>query len=204
MALDQIIRLGVTVVAILIPLFIIAIQKPVAENLRRHGALMTTAIITLSGFGFTAFRNLPIKDKFVRKAIHASCNFSAFVVMAVGIYIIHDHKEKSGFPHFTSVHSWLGMLTIVMFGLMFIFGAVAFNPFSDFPNEKVRRILKPFHVFLGVGVFGLGYCTWGSGILQYGLSNDMPEVTALFGVLAMFVVLFTLIYRKPSKANEEK
>ena len=110
MAVDQVIRLGVTIVAVLIPLLIIAsmffvlfayivtvfyfysdplqhllllllsiifcisclillqnyatcfnvslnlVQTPLKEATRKHGALMTAGIITLAGFGFTAFK----------------------------------------------------------------------------------------------------------------------------------------------------
>ena len=45
-----------------------------------------------------------------------------------------------------SVHSWLGVLTMTVFCLTYVFSAILFNPYLKFIKPSIRMAAKPFHI----------------------------------------------------------
>lgn len=58
----------------------------------------------------------------------------------------------------------MGLTTLTLFGLQWIMGFITFLV----PNtpEKYRKLVKPYHVFAGLVVFGLAATTALLGIMQ--------------------------------------
>lgn len=61
------------------------------------------------------FRIMQNKPKNVLKIIHASLNGVTFLLVLIASIAIFDYHNKLGYPHLYSVHSWIGLITSILF-----------------------------------------------------------------------------------------
>ncbi|KAG8065439.1 hypothetical protein GUJ93_ZPchr0004g38160 [Zizania palustris] len=129
------------------------------------------------------------------KLIHLILHAIAIVLGAVGIYCAFKFHKESGIANLYSLHSWLGIGTISLYGIQWVFGFVAF--FYPGADPHVRRGALPWHVLFGLLVYVLTLATAELGLLEkltflqnsgldkYGaeafLVNFTGLVVALFG-----------------------
>ena len=66
--------------------------------------------------GILVYRLLPAPKK-VQKIVHATVNGTAFLLGVVGVYAAFKYHNESGIANLYSLHSWFGMITIVLFGI---------------------------------------------------------------------------------------
>lgn len=76
---------------------------------------MLVAIIT-----YRVFRK---ERKLAMKIVHASLLALSFIIAGVGLKAVWDHKamDLEPEPHFFSLHSWLGLTTLILMGLQVSF-----------------------------------------------------------------------------------
>lgn len=63
---------------------------------------------------YRVFRN---EKKIIIKVLHAVMQLSALGFSIVALIAVFDAHNDEGFPHLYSVHSWIGLATVVLFGL---------------------------------------------------------------------------------------
>ena len=63
-----------------------------------------------------AYKSFPAKRK-LQKAFHATLHLIALLAGVVGVYTAFKFKYEVGDKDMASLHSWLGMITICLFGL---------------------------------------------------------------------------------------
>jgi cytochrome b-561 len=104
-------------------------------------------------WGLTSFRN-PLFSKPVNKTIHVLCYTLAIVCFSVGLKAVwksHDQHSNKLIANLYSLHSWIGLTAVVLFGQNFVLGLLHFaNPST--PVES-RKSYMPTHIFLGVIAF---------------------------------------------------
>lgn len=104
-------------------------------------------------WGITSFRN-PFFSKPVNKALHVLCYILAIVCFSVGLKAVwksHDQDSDRYIPNLYSLHSWIGLAAVLLFGQNFFLGVYHFlNPSTP---VELRKSYMPSHVFLGVMAF---------------------------------------------------
>ena len=57
-------------------------------------------------------------ERQVRKTIHMILQFVGLVLGIFGVYVAYKFHKESQIPDMYTLHSWLGMVTICLFGLL--------------------------------------------------------------------------------------
>uniref|UniRef100_A0A0E0PBZ6 Cytochrome b561 domain-containing protein n=1 Tax=Oryza rufipogon TaxID=4529 RepID=A0A0E0PBZ6_ORYRU len=160
-----------------------------------HPVLMLIGYIILGSEAIMIYKIFPKLNHDTTKLIHLILHAIAIVLGAVGIYCAFKFHNESGIANLYSLHSWLGIGTISLYGIQWIFGFVAF--FYPGAAPHVRRGALPWHVLFGLFVYVLTLATAELGLLEkltflqssgldkYGaeafLVNFTGLVVALFG-----------------------
>ncbi|KAL1319348.1 hypothetical protein HN51_071638 [Arachis hypogaea] len=168
-----------------------------------HPVLMLIGLIIMGGEAIISYKALPLKKE-IKKLIHLILHAIALVLGIVGICAAFKNHNESGIANMYSLHSWLGIGVISLYGIQWIFGFVMF--FYPGGSESLRSQSIPWHVLFGliVYVLALGTASLGflekltflessAGVAKYGsealLVNFTAIVTILFGT---FVVLSSI------------
>lgn len=67
-----------------------------------------------------AYKTVPGKRN-TQKMVHLILHFLALVAIILGIYAAFKFNHESGIPNLLTLHSWLGIITISLFGLQVFF-----------------------------------------------------------------------------------
>ncbi|XVE85569.1 hypothetical protein DITRI_Ditri17bG0100900 [Diplodiscus trichospermus] len=120
-----------------------------------------------------AYKTVPAgrRDKQVQRAVHLTLQTIALACGIFGIVVIFKFQNESHIPdmdHMVTLHSWLGMIAICLFGLQFLLGFFSYV----FPGAESysRAAYLPWHTFGGLVIFLLAICTAEMGLLEKFLS----------------------------------
>ncbi|XP_033640030.1 cytochrome b561-like [Asterias rubens] len=163
-----------------------------------HPLLLTTALVFLFGEALLSFRTfsrcrLPYLGQ---KAIHATVHTVIIILVIVGLRAatIAKDGEKVHVHHY-SMHSWLGILTVVLFCAQFIAGCVYYGAERFLREDHPLRAHYPqIHVFFGIFMLALsiGSCLTGLNelaiyqILGYSKGVVSGAVGNIYGLLMVF------------------
>uniref|UniRef100_A0A7S3GHZ4 Cytochrome b561 domain-containing protein n=1 Tax=Palpitomonas bilix TaxID=652834 RepID=A0A7S3GHZ4_9EUKA len=117
---------------------------------------------------------------------HSLTTATAYVVGAIGVRSIYMNKEKFSKPHFTSVHSWLGLFSAGVTSVQVIFGLLYLCSYllGSFTSvRKIRVHVRKWHravARLNLVAFSF---TMLSGVLtKWAILNVMPLHLIVFFV----------------------
>ncbi|KAJ0057262.1 hypothetical protein NL108_002182 [Boleophthalmus pectinirostris] len=187
-----------------------------------HPVLMVSGLVILYGNAAVVYR-IPFtwkQRKLVCKLVHAGMMFVALLLSILGLSAVFDFHRGFNIPHMYSLHSWVGISTVLLFASQWILGSIGFLlPCSP---PWMRSFLKPVHIWMGriILVFSLASCI--SGInekllltlngISAALYNALP-VEAVFvnflGILimafgmAIFGILFVKKWQRPEDEGPE-
>jgi cytochrome b-561 len=143
--------------------------------------------------GIMIYKSFPGLNHDTAKLIHLILHTIAIVLGAVGIYCAFKNHNESGIANLYSLHSWLGLGAISLYGIQWIFGFVTF--FYPGAAPDVRRSALPWHALFGLFVYILTLATSQLGFLEkltflesggldkYGTEAILVNCTALVVVL---------------------
>ncbi len=123
-----------------------------------------------------AFRIIPL-PKPKQKFIHATCHFLSTICISLGfaaVYVGNNEKSKNAdhifYTNFTSLHSFLGLSAIILYGQNYLLGILHFLV----PSVSVehRKSYMPNHVFLGTLSFVVAAMAAETGIME--LTAELP------------------------------
>lgn len=119
-----------------------------------HPVLMVCGMSLCLTTSLLSYRVIPM-PKFMTKSIHGLIHTTGAVCVSVGLAAVvtsHNYKDHNTNNAYTanlySMHSLIGLTTIVLFGLNYILGA--FHFLSGFVSDEMKAIFKPNHIFFGV------------------------------------------------------
>ncbi|RRT77449.1 hypothetical protein B296_00028601 [Ensete ventricosum] len=110
-----------------------------------------------------SYRTLPW-SKQVKKTIHLILHAIALVLGVFGIYFAFKFHNESGIDNLYSLHSWMGLGTIGLYGIQWILGFVTFL----YPGASVflRTAYLAWHVVFGIFVYLLAIASAELGFLE--------------------------------------
>lgn len=128
-----------------------------------HPVLMVIGLVLLNGEAMLAYKTVPGTKSF-KKLIHLSLQFVAFCFSVIGLWAAWKFHNDKGIDNFYSLHSWLGLACLFLFGIQWAAGFVTF--WYPGGSRKNRSSLLPWHVFFGVYIYALAIATCTTGILE--------------------------------------
>ncbi|TPP61094.1 Cytochrome b reductase 1, partial [Fasciola gigantica] len=107
---------------------------------------------------FRNYHKLPIK------VLHAVLHILAFLFAVVAVKAVFEFHDSRRIPNLYSLHSWIGLVALVLFGVQWVSGLITFLV-PQMP-QSLRGAYLPVHVSFGSGlfVFIIGVCI--SGITE--------------------------------------
>ncbi|KAG0503714.1 hypothetical protein HPP92_003786 [Vanilla planifolia] len=166
------------------------IQKVMRSSYSRCTLLvMTLGFILVIGEAIMVYKTVPTQ-KTVQKGIHMMLQLVALGLGILGIYAAFKYHKENQIPNMYSLHSWLGICTISLFALQWVFGFVNFW----FPGAPptTRAMMLPVHTTAGVVIFLMAICTAETGFMEKGAGGPGPETT-LINFSGLFILLFGLV-----------
>nr|XP_047909090.1 lysosomal membrane ascorbate-dependent ferrireductase CYB561A3 [Anser cygnoides] len=136
------------------------------------------------------------------KVLHGALALTAFGLTVVGLVAVFGFHNASKTPNMYSLHSWLGLATVLLFSCQWLAGFSAFLlPYSP---PWLRALYKPVHVFFGSTILMLSVASCVSGInekLFFSLKNGtattpynrLPPEAVFANVLGLLIVLFGVL-----------
>ncbi len=101
------------------------------------------------------YRLLRNTTKLYVKILHGVIHVAVLVFAAIALKAVFDshNKNPKPIPNLYSLHSWVGLTAIILFGLQWVMGFVSFL----FPklSDALRRSYLPHHKFWGITIFAL-------------------------------------------------
>ena len=112
---------------------------------------MVLGMLFFLGFGITSFGNIGLSKPF-NKFLHVTCYVCAIISFSVGLKAVwKSHDDLDGDKYIAdlySLHSWLGLGAVVMFGQNFLLGIYHF--IIPAASMEQKKSYTHAHVFLGV------------------------------------------------------
>ncbi|XP_051142630.1 transmembrane ascorbate ferrireductase 1 [Andrographis paniculata] len=172
-----------------------------------HPVLMLIGLIIIGGQAIMSYKSLPLR-KPEKKLIHLVLHAIALILGIFGICAAFKNHNELGFANLYSLHSWLGIAVISLYGLQWIYGFVIF--FYPGGSSAIRGESLPWHSLAGtfiyilaVGTASLGYLEkltflQNNGLAKYGPEAILVNCTAIITILyGTFVILTTLSGSSP-------
>lgn len=129
------------------------------------------------------------------KIAHAVFHASAIVFISLGLAVEFIQHSYSGEADMYSLHSWVGMTTIVIFVCQFIFGFLCY--LSPALNDRVKAFYLPIHVFFGIVCFIMVIATCLIGFNQNARFNmdynELPSEGILINIIGMLLIVYGIL-----------
>uniref|UniRef100_A0A8B9NYC2 Lysosomal membrane ascorbate-dependent ferrireductase CYB561A3 n=1 Tax=Apteryx owenii TaxID=8824 RepID=A0A8B9NYC2_APTOW len=129
-----------------------------------HPVLMVTGLVVLYGAAALVYR-LPVSwrgPKLPWKVLHGALALAAFCLAVLGLVAVFSFHDARGTPNMYSLHSWLGLATVLLFSCQWLAGFASF--LLPWAPAWLRALYKPVHVFFGSTILMLAVASCVSGI----------------------------------------
>ncbi|XP_055374088.1 uncharacterized protein LOC129607252 isoform X2 [Condylostylus longicornis] len=145
-----------------------------------HPVLMVGGLVTISGYSILLYRLCRCLKHIYVKLAHMFFHACAVPCVVLGFLAVFESHENlyPDKPHFTSLHTWLGLVTMGLFGLQFVVGFFSFLILLCCENYtySCRSAMVPIHASFGVVTLMLAIATALTGILDAYDENTKPEL----------------------------
>ncbi|XP_059667071.1 transmembrane ascorbate ferrireductase 1-like [Cornus florida] len=176
-----------------------------------HPVLMLIGFIIIGGEAIMTYKTLPLRRD-VKKLIHLVLHAIALILGIIGVYLAFKYHNESSIANLYSLHSWLGIGIIVLYGIQWIYGFLVF--FYPGGPTAIRNASAPWHVIFGLFVYILAVAnaTLGflekltfletSGVAKYGSEAFLVNFTALITILYGGFVVLTVFSQAPPDEDD--
>lgn len=139
-------------------------QSDPAHEFNWHPLLMIFSLVYAYGNGILFYRIFRNERKKKLKVAHAIIMISAFFLAVIGLKAVFDSHNLANVPNLYTLHSWIGLVTVILFSLQWVAGCVTFL----FPGlaSHLRISFMPVHIFFGMLIFTMACATALLGIAE--------------------------------------
>ncbi|CAK9170499.1 unnamed protein product [Ilex paraguariensis] len=161
--------------------------KPKIFNV--HPFLMVVGFVLVVGEAIMAYKTVPAKKE-VQKVFHATLHFIALICGILGIYAVFKFHHEVGIQDMYTLHSWLGMSTICLFGLQFLLATFSFLYPGTESSRKTK--LAPWHVLFGIIIFFMAILTAETGLVEkfIFISQKRSQEALIMNFTGLLILLF--------------
>ncbi|CAN4113902.1 unnamed protein product [Withania somnifera] len=162
-------------------------NKPKIFNI--HPLLMVIGFVLMAGEAIMAYTTTPTSRK-NHKLFHMFLHLIALLAGIIGVYAVFKFHDESGIPHMYTFHSWIGLSTIILFGLQWLLSFLTFL----FPGARTstRSRVAPWHALIGITIFFMAIVAAETGLVQkfifLGLTRNQEGLTVNF--IGLLILLF--------------
>ncbi|CAG9585309.1 unnamed protein product [Danaus chrysippus] len=145
-----------------------------------HPTLMVAGFVTFSGFSVLLYRICRCFRRIYVKLLHAIFHALAFPCIVIGFLAVLDFHNKKGINNFYSLHSWIGLVAMGLFGIQYAVGFFSFLLLliCNKGTANFRASLVPIHAAFGILTFVLGVCACLTGLTEKALFTLGSETYA--------------------------
>lgn len=163
-----------------------------------HPLLMTIGMVFLYGNSILIYRGLRYTPKRSLKLYHATLFGIIFVLILVaGTAVYQSHVlNNPPIPNFYSLHSWVGIVAMLLFVLQWTGGFVSFL----YPQVRapLKEAIMPFHIYFGLTGYVLAVAAALLGISEKVFFHNkelasLPNEGVLVNSLALLIVGFAAL-----------
>ncbi|CAN6287041.1 unnamed protein product [Urochloa humidicola] len=152
-----------------------------------HPFVMSWGFILLIGEAILAYSTIPM-DHGTQKMAHMLIHLVGLILGIFGVYAAFKFHDAAVAPDLMSLHSWLGITAIALFGLQWLFGFVTF--WLPAAHERTRAAAAPAHVMAGLAIFMLAVCAAQTGLVEKSASAASASEMKLINVTGIFILLY--------------
>ncbi|XP_020402527.1 probable ascorbate-specific transmembrane electron transporter 1 isoform X2 [Zea mays] len=134
-----------------------------STSVQVHPVLMLIGFIILGSEAIMSYKIWPWSHD-TNKMVHMLLHAVALFLGSVGIYAAFKFHNESGIDNLYSLHSWVGLGTICLYGIQWLFGVATF--FFPGASPTVRRRMLPWHTRAGLVVYILALLASELGFLE--------------------------------------
>ncbi|EEF36389.1 transmembrane ascorbate ferrireductase 2 [Ricinus communis] len=149
-----------------------------------HPVLMVIALILINGEAMLTYKTVSGTKNF-KKLVHLTLQLVALCLSLIGAWAALKFHNEKGIDNFYSLHSWLGLACLFLFGVQYAAGFVTF--WYPGGSGKSRATLLPWHVFFGVYIYALAVATATTGILEKATFLQTNKVISRYSTEALLV-----------------
>ncbi|KAL2504807.1 putative transmembrane ascorbate ferrireductase 2 [Abeliophyllum distichum] len=149
-----------------------------------HPVLMVIGLVLLNGEAMLAYKTVS-GTKNSKKLVHLSLQFLAFFLSIIGVWAALKFHNDKGIDNFYSLHSWLGLACLFLFGIQWAAGFVTF--WYPGGSRNSRTSLLSWHVYFGVYIYALAVATCTTGILEKATFLQTNNIISRYSSEALLV-----------------
>lgn len=126
------------------------------------------------------------------KIAHAAFHTGSVIFISLGLAVEFISHYYSGESDLYSLHSWIGLATVIIFFSQFIFGLLCY--LAPVFSDKIKAFYHPIHVYLGIVCFVMAIATSLIGLNQTARFNTKYHDFTNEGVMINVIGILMLIY----------
>ncbi|KAH6791291.1 cytochrome B561-1 [Perilla frutescens var. hirtella] len=149
-----------------------------------HPVLMVISLVLLNGEAMLAYKTVSGTKNF-KKLVHLVLQFLAFFLSIIGLWAAWKFHVDKGIDNFYSLHSWLGLACLLLFGIQWAAGFATF--WYPGGSRNSRSSLMPWHVFLGIYIYALAVATCTTGFLEKATFLQTQKIISRYSAEALLV-----------------
>ncbi|XP_049866653.1 plasma membrane ascorbate-dependent reductase CYBRD1 isoform X3 [Pectinophora gossypiella] len=171
-----------------------------------HPTLMVAGFVTFSGFSVLLYRICRCFRRIYVKLLHAIFHALAFPCIVIGFLAVLDFHNKTGIVNFYSLHSWIGLVAMGLFGIQYAVGFFSFLLLliCNKGTAGFRASLVPVHAAFGILTFVLGVAACLTGLTEKALFTfgqdlsttkywQMPQEAIVINAIGMSIVAVAIV-----------
>ncbi|KAF8040101.1 hypothetical protein BT93_B2352 [Corymbia citriodora subsp. variegata] len=154
-----------------------------------HPFLMVFGFIFFSGEAMMAYKTVRV-ERTAQKTVHMLLHLTAFVLGVIGLCAVFKFHDMQQLEDMNSLHSWIGIGTISLFGCQWLFGFFTYMVGGASMSTKLR--MMPWHISGGRIILFMAVCTALTGLMQKSVFLQLQHgrEARLVNFLAIFILLF--------------
>ncbi|KQJ97360.1 probable ascorbate-specific transmembrane electron transporter 1 [Brachypodium distachyon] len=143
----------------------LALNSPTNKGLifNVHPVLMLIGLIILGSEAIMSYKTLPW-NRGTNKIVHLVLHAVALFLGSFGVYAAFKFHNESGIDNLYSLHSWVGLGAILLYGLQWVSGFATF--FFPGASPTLRRAVLPYHARAGLVAYVLALLAAELGFLE--------------------------------------